>query len=75
MVTIRQPLPPQVSDALMAYANLLRKWNATINLVSAADLAVLWPRHIEDSLQLGGVAGPRCRLRRSISARAQVSLG
>src|SRR5580704_3535333 len=58
MVTIRQPLPPQASDALMAYANLLRKWNATINLVSAADMAVLWPRHIEDSLQLGTIAGP-----------------
>jgi 16S rRNA (guanine527-N7)-methyltransferase len=58
MVTIRQPLPPQASDALMAYANLLRKWNATINLVSAADMAVLWQRHIEDSLQLGCIAGP-----------------
>ena len=37
---------------------MLRKWNATINLVSAADLPLLWPRHIEDSLQLGTIAGP-----------------
>jgi 16S rRNA (guanine527-N7)-methyltransferase len=37
---------------------LLRRWNATINLVSAADLPLLWPRHIEDSLQLGTIAGP-----------------
>ena len=44
--------------ALAAYVDLLRKWNATINLVSAADLPVLWPRHIEDSLQLGSIAGP-----------------
>ncbi len=44
--------------ALTAYAELLRKWNATINLVSAADLPLLWPRHIEDSLQLGTIAGP-----------------
>ena len=26
--------------------------------VSAADLPLLWPRHIEDSLQLGTIAGP-----------------
>ena len=43
---------------MAAYEDLLRKWNATINLVNAADLAYLWPRHIEDSLQLGSVAGP-----------------
>jgi 16S rRNA (guanine527-N7)-methyltransferase len=43
---------------LAAYEVLLRKWNATINLVSAADLPLLWPRHIEDSLQLGTIAGP-----------------
>ena len=44
--------------ALTAYIDLLRKWNATINLVGAADLPFLWPRHIEDSLQLGSIAGP-----------------
>ena len=43
--------------ALDAYASLLRKWNKTINLVAAADIDVLWPRHIEDSLQLGQI-GP-----------------
>src|SRR5271154_6203871 len=52
MVTFRQ------HPALTAYVDLLRKWNATINLVSAADLQLLWPRHIEDSLQLGSIAGP-----------------
>jgi len=47
-----------VTPALAAYETLLRKWSATINLVSAADLPLLWPRHIEDSLQLGSIAGP-----------------
>ena len=47
-----------VNAALTAYVELLRKWNQTINLVSAADLEVLWPRHIEDSLQLGELATP-----------------
>lgn len=47
-----------MTPALDAYVDLLRKWNATINLVSAADLPLLWPRHIEDSLQLGTIAGP-----------------
>jgi len=51
MVTFRQ------HPALTAYVDLLRKWNATINLVSAADLPLIWSRHIEDSLQLGSVAG------------------
>jgi 16S rRNA (guanine527-N7)-methyltransferase len=45
-------------QTLDAYVALLRKWNGTINLVSAADMPLLWPRHIEDSLQLGTIAGP-----------------
>jgi 16S rRNA (guanine527-N7)-methyltransferase len=47
-----------VTPPLNAYVDLLRKWNATVNLISAADLPHLWPRHIEDSLQLGTIAGP-----------------
>jgi len=47
-----------VTPALIAYVELLRKWSRTINLVSAADMPLLWPRHIEDSLQLGDIAGP-----------------
>jgi 16S rRNA (guanine527-N7)-methyltransferase len=52
MVSARQ------HPALAAYVDLLRKWNATINLVGASDLKLIWPRHIEDSLQLGSIAGP-----------------
>jgi 16S rRNA (guanine527-N7)-methyltransferase len=58
MDDLRQQFPAPVSAGLAAYEALLRTWNATINLVSAADLPFLWPRHIEDSLQLGSVAGP-----------------
>lgn len=37
---------------LERYAALLRKWNAVQNLVSRETVDELWPRHIEDSLQL-----------------------
>ena len=39
-------------DDLERYAALLRKWNAVQNLVSRETVDELWPRHIEDSLQL-----------------------
>jgi 16S rRNA (guanine527-N7)-methyltransferase len=51
-------MTPDRQTMLSAYIALLQKWNATINLVSAADMPDLWPRHIDDSLQLGTVAGP-----------------
>jgi len=41
-----------VQSDLEAFAALLRKWNAVQNLVSRETLDELWPRHIEDSLQL-----------------------
>jgi 16S rRNA (guanine527-N7)-methyltransferase len=37
---------------LERFAALLRKWNAVQNLVSRETVDQLWPRHIEDSLQL-----------------------
>ncbi|PYD60213.1 16S rRNA (guanine(527)-N(7))-methyltransferase RsmG [Novacetimonas maltaceti] len=42
----------ETGERLTAYADLLVRWNARINLVSRPDLAQLWPRHIADSLQL-----------------------
>lgn len=39
-------------ERLHAYAGLLAKWTATINLVAAADRPHLWSRHVEDSLRL-----------------------
>jgi len=45
----------ETRDRLTAYADLLVRWNARINLVSRPDLAQLWPRHIADSLQLAAL--------------------
>jgi 16S rRNA (guanine527-N7)-methyltransferase len=36
----------------MAFTDLVTRWNPTIKLVSSQDLAYLWPRHVEDALQL-----------------------
>jgi 16S rRNA (guanine527-N7)-methyltransferase len=38
--------------ALRRFAALVEKWSQKINLVSKGDLAVLWARHIQDSLLL-----------------------
>lgn len=41
------------SDAkLRQYADLLLRWNATLNLIAARDATLVWERHIADSLQL-----------------------
>ncbi|MGB5560162.1 MAG: 16S rRNA (guanine(527)-N(7))-methyltransferase RsmG [Paracoccaceae bacterium] len=37
---------------LDAYAALLRKWNAAINLVSSSSLQDIWDRHFRDSAQI-----------------------
>ena len=42
-----------VADArLRRFVDLLLHWNATLNLIAARDVAVVWERHITDSLQL-----------------------
>jgi 16S rRNA (guanine527-N7)-methyltransferase len=46
-----RPLEIVLAD-LAAYAAMLAKWQAVQNLVSRETLAVLWPRHIADSLQV-----------------------
>jgi 16S rRNA (guanine527-N7)-methyltransferase len=45
-------MPPETKAKLEAYAALIQRWNAKINLISRADLPHIWPRHIEDSLAL-----------------------
>lgn len=40
------------NDDLERFAALLRRWNTAQNLVSRETLADLWPRHIDDSVQL-----------------------
>ena len=39
-------------DKLRIYADLVQKWQASINLISPKTLPELWERHILDSLQL-----------------------
>ena len=39
-------------DRLAAFTALVIRWNPTIKLVSRQDLAYLWPRHVDDALQL-----------------------
>lgn len=39
-------------EKLELYADLVRKWQASINLISPKTLPVLWERHMLDSLQL-----------------------
>jgi 16S rRNA (guanine527-N7)-methyltransferase len=42
-----------MSDAkLRQFATLVEKWSPKINLVSKADLAHIWERHVQDSLRL-----------------------
>ncbi len=46
------PLPPEIVRRLEIYADLLRKWQKTINLVANSTVPQLWIRHIADSLQV-----------------------
>lgn len=45
-------VPRETVERLEVFSALLTRWNQRINLVSPGDVAHLWPRHIEDSLQL-----------------------
>lgn len=45
-------LTPDVTARLRRFADLLLRWNTTLNLIAARDAVVVWERHIEDSLQL-----------------------
>lgn len=51
-------MTPDTRQRLEIFAATLERWNAAINLVSRRDMAQLWPRHIEDSLQLAALADP-----------------
>jgi 16S rRNA (guanine527-N7)-methyltransferase len=45
-------LDPATRGRLDHFAALLLRWNTTLNLIAPRDAAVLWQRHIADSLQL-----------------------
>jgi 16S rRNA (guanine527-N7)-methyltransferase len=56
-------IPEHVAEALAVYADLVRRWSRTINLVSPDDLDRLESRHIADCLRaaplvLAAPAGP-----------------
>ena len=46
------PVSRETADKLRAYAELLKKWQARINLVGPATIPDLWRRHFLDSAQL-----------------------
>lgn len=46
------PVSRETLDRLRRFVDLLRQWNARINLVSAGSLGDVWRRHILDSGQL-----------------------
>lgn len=58
MSDVLQDVSRETLDRLEAYAELVRKWNPKINLVSKASLPHLWDRHIVDSLQVCQLAKP-----------------
>ena len=45
-------IPPQARERLEQFTDLLLRWNARINLISRADEATVWARHVLDSAQL-----------------------
>ena len=45
-------LPESAVAALETFAELLLRWNRTVNLIARSDELNLWGRHIADSLQL-----------------------
>lgn len=48
----------ETGELLQAYAELIRKWSPSINLISSATLPDLEFRHIADSAQLSDLAQP-----------------
>lgn len=46
----------ETTGRLEIYADLLRRWNPKINLVSKSTIANLWARHMLDSAQIFGLA-------------------
>ncbi len=51
----------ETMDRLLIYEALLRKWQKSINLVSATSLPELWRRHMLDSAQLAALAPESAR--------------
>jgi 16S rRNA (guanine527-N7)-methyltransferase len=52
------PVSRETLTNLKIYANLLKKWQAKINLVGSATIDELWTRHMLDSAQLYSLLKP-----------------
>ena len=61
VAALQSAVPPENRAALRQFAELLLRWNASVNLIGRSDAHHLWTRHIADSLQLGctGTLPPR----------------
>lgn len=51
-------LTPETVEILRRFVGLLLRWNQRINLIAGQDEAMVWHRHILDSLQLLPLTGP-----------------
>lgn len=51
-ITARGDVSRETFERFEAFVALLTRWNKKINLVSKADIAVIWSRHVADSLEL-----------------------
>jgi 16S rRNA (guanine527-N7)-methyltransferase len=49
---------PVVTDRLHRLADLLTRWNTSLNLIAPREIPVIWQRHIADSLQLAALMPP-----------------
>jgi len=54
-----QNVSRETLERLQAYVDLLARWQARINLVSASSLADVWRRHVLDSAQLYPLVEPK----------------
>lgn len=57
----RASIPTAIQEKLQVYADLLLKWQKTINLISPGTIPDLWQRHFADSWQVFELA-PEARL-------------
>lgn len=53
---VNGPVSRETLQKLHIYCDLIRRWNPRINLVAASTIDDLWSRHIEDSMQIVGLA-------------------
>lgn len=51
----------ETSERLMAYVDLLRKWQSRINLIADSTVSDIWRRHVLDCAQLLPLASPQAK--------------